>query len=205
MGFNKTEFKFFHKYCTSKLGEDIGNRVYEAAENKLAKMIDEADYRNSKAIKWHMDKNMLPTIAMYLAFKQFESTCERAYDYTSEILQTVCIKMQRKNRFVGKMPFGYNLFKLFCGSIIAGQYPKEGWNTEWIKNNNEEIHFDFTSCIYVETTKRYNCIELCPLFCANDDITLAGYSPNIIFKRSETIGRGHAKCDFHFVNGKCRK
>ncbi|WP_408629725.1 L-2-amino-thiazoline-4-carboxylic acid hydrolase [Alkaliphilus flagellatus] len=90
-------------------------------------------------------------------------------------------------------------------SCFAKQYPKEGWHTEWIKYNNEEIHFDFTSCMYVETTKRYNCLELCPLFCANDDITLAGYSPNIIFERSETIGRGQSKCDFHFINGNYRK
>ena len=205
MEFNKTEFKFFHKYCISKFAEDTGSKIYETAENILAEMINEADYKNSKAIKWHMDKNMLPTIAMYLAFKQFGITRERAYDYTLEILQIACKRTQKKNRFLGKMPFGYSLFKLFCKSIIAKQYPKEGWHTEWIKYNNEEIHFDFTSCIYVETTKRYNCLELCPLFCANDDITLAGYSPNIIFERSETIGRGQSKCDFHFINGNYRK
>ena len=184
---------------------DTGIKTYQAAENILAKMINEADYKNSKAIKWHMDKNMLPTIAMYLAFKQFKITCERAYDYTSEILQIACKKAQRKNLFLGKIPFGYSLFKLFCKSIITEQYPKEGWNTEWIKYNNEEIHIDFTSCIYMETTRIYNCIELCPLFCANDDITLAAYSPNIIFERSETIGRGQNKCDFHFINGKYRR
>lgn len=205
MEFNKTEFKFCHKYCISKFGEDVGSKIYETAENILAEMINEADYKNSKAIKWHMDKNMLPTIAMYLAFKQFGITCERAYNHTAEILQIACKRIQKKNRFLGKMPFGYSLFKLFCRTIIAKQYPKEGWHTEWIEYNNEEIHFDFTSCIYAETTKRYDCFELCPLFCANDDITLAGYSPNIIFERSKTIGRGQSKCDFHFINGNYRK
>lgn len=205
MGFHKTEFRGFYQYCIRTFGEDSGSKIYEVAENILAKMIDEADYKNSKAVKWHMDKNMLPTIAIYLAFRQFEHTREDAYRYTSEILQILCEKVQKKNRLLGKMPFGYQLFKLFCKSIIASQYPKEGWHTEWIKYSNEEIHFNFMSCIYVETTKRYNCLELCPLFCANDDITLAGYSPNILFERTETIGRGHTKCDFHFINGKNRK
>ena len=205
MEFEKTDFKFFCKYCISKLGEDTGIKIYEAAQNRLTNMIGVADYKSSKAIKWHMDKNMLPTIAMYLAFKQFESTCERAYDYTSKVLQIACKKAQKRNRFLAKLPFGYSLFKLFCKSVISSQYPKEGWHTEWIKHNNEEIHFNFMSCIYVETCKQYNCIELCPLFCANDDITLAGYSPNIMFERSETIGRGYTKCDFHFINGKYRK
>lgn len=202
MCFNKTKFKFFTRYCKDKFGEDLGEKIYETADNLLAKMINEADYKNNKAIKWHMDKNMLPTIAMYLSFKKFEITYERAYDYTAEILEIVCKKAQKKNEFLGKMPFGYNFFKLFCKEIMGKQYPVEGWDTEWKKYDNEEIHFDFTSCIYAETTKKYNCPELCPLFCKNDEITLVGYSPNIIFKRSGTIGRGQSKCDFHFINGK---
>jgi hypothetical protein len=202
MEFKKTQFKFFYKWCIRKFGEETGSKIYETAENILTKLKNEADYKNSKAIKWHMDKNMLPTIAMYFAFKEFEITCGSSYDYTSEVLQIAYKKVQKKNRFIGKMPFGYNLFKLFCKSNVSAYYPKEGWNIEWIKYNNEEIHFDFTSCIYMETTQRYKCLELCPLFCANDDITLAGYSPNIIFERIETLGRGQTKCDFHFKNGK---
>lgn len=204
MEFNKTNFKFFYEYCINKFGEDIGNKIYETASNILVRLKSEADYRNNKAIKWHMDTNMLPTIAMYLAFKGFEITSDKAYDNTSEILRIAYEKVQKKNRFLGNLPFGYSLFKMFCKLMIRDQYPKEGWDVKWIKYNNQEIHFDFTSCIYMETTRRYNCIELCPLFCANDDITLAGYSPNIIFERSETLGRGQTKCDFHFVNSKYR-
>ncbi len=204
MNFNKTQFKFFYKYCISKLGKDTGNKIYETAENILAKMINESDYKNSKAIKWHMEKNMLPTIAMYLAFKELGITREGAYDFTSELLQIACKKVQKKNRLLGKMPFGYYIFKMFCKLTITNQYPKEGWHIEWVKYSNKEVHFDFTSCIYLETTQRYNCLELCPLFCTNDDITLAGYSPNIIFERTETLGRGQSKCDFHFTNGKYR-
>ncbi len=205
MAFNKTSFKFFHQYCIDKLGEETGNKVYEVAESKLSEMINEADYKNSKAIKWHMDKNMLPTIAMYLAFKEIEETCESAYDHTAEILKIACLEIQKKNRIFGKMPFGYALFKLFCKAIIISQYPIEGWETEWIAYNKRELHIDFKSCIYVETTKKYNCFEMCPLFCANDEITFAGYSPNIIFERSGTIARGQSKCDFHFINGKYKK
>ncbi len=205
MGFRKTLFKFFYKHCIDTFGEDTGSRIYEAAEHALAEMINEADYKDSKAIEWHMRKNMLPTIAMYAAFRQFEITCESAYDHTAEVLQIACKKVQERNRFIGKMPFGYRLFQLFCRSFFEKQYPREGWDTQWIKYDNEEIHLDITSCIYLETTKKYHCPELCPLFCANDEITLAGYSPNIMFERSGTIGRGQAKCDFHFTNQKYKQ
>lgn len=69
MRFKNTQFKFFHKWCISKFGEEAGSKTYETAEIILNRIINEADYKNSKAIKWHMDTNMLPTIAMYFAFQ----------------------------------------------------------------------------------------------------------------------------------------
>jgi len=202
MGFSKTGFKYFNKYCIGKFGPEMGNQIFMAAEEKLAEMINEADYRNNKYIRWHMDTNMLPTIAMYLVLKKFDVTADKAYDVTSEVLQIACRKIQRKNQFIGRLPLGYYLFKIFCKSIIAKQYPKEGWDIQWIKYDENEIHFDMKSCIYLEITQKYNCPEICPLFCANDDITLAGYKPAIVFERTETIGRGQNICDFHFKNKK---
>lgn len=57
------------------------------------------------------------------------------------------------------------------------------------------------SSIYIDITNKFKCPELCPLFCANDDVVLAGYKPSIIFKREKTIARDQEKCDFHFYNG----
>lgn len=61
------------------------------------------------------------------------------------------------------------------------------------------------NCIYFETTQKYNCTEICPLFCANDDVVLSDYSPAIIFERCGAIARGHDICDFHFKNGRYKK
>jgi len=202
MGFSKTRFKYFNKYCITKFGPDMGKQIFTVAEEKLAEMIKEADYRNNNDIRWHMETNMLPTIAMYQVFKKFDSTADKAYDVTSEVLQIACRKDQRKNQFIGRLPFGYYLFKMFCKTIIVKQYPKEGWDIHWIKYDEHEIHFDMKSCIYFEITRKYNCPEICPLFCANDDITLTGYKPAIVFERSETIGKGQNRCDFHFKNKK---
>lgn len=61
------------------------------------------------------------------------------------------------------------------------------------------------SCIYVNITNKYNCSELCHLFCANDDVTLSGFQSSINFKRERTIASGQEKCDFHFYNNKIGK
>lgn len=84
MGFDKTFFPYFNKFCVNKFGSDIGKAVNIEAENKLSHMIKEADYRNNKYIRWHMDANMLPSIAIYLAFKKFPGTADKAYEYTDE-------------------------------------------------------------------------------------------------------------------------
>lgn len=66
MGFDNTFFPYFNKFCIDKLGADIGRLIIMESENKLSNIIREADYRNNKYTKWHMDSNMLPTMAMYI-------------------------------------------------------------------------------------------------------------------------------------------
>jgi hypothetical protein len=103
---------------------------------------------------------------------------------------------------IAKLPFAYRLFMLLCRSVVSKQYTREGWDIDWIRYDRREIHFDMTRCIYMDTAVKYNCPEVCPIFCANDDTGFAGYLPRIVFRRSCTIGRGQEKCDFHFINGK---
>lgn len=198
--FKKTLFPYFKDFCIDKFGVDFGIQIFNQAESKLLELIDEADDRNNKYIKWHLHKNMLPIISIYLVLKELNYTTEKALKHTDEIMEISRIKMKKKNQIIGKLPFGYFLFKTFSKLVVSKQYPARGWKTLWIKCDTNEVHFDMTSCIYVEITNKYNCPELCPLFCANDDVTLSGYKPSIIFQREKTIARGQEKCDFHFFN-----
>lgn len=200
--FKKTEFPFFYDECNKKFGYEKGNRISRIADKSLSQMKKEADYKDNKAIKKHMDINLLPTIAMYLAFIESGFTKDLAYKNTLEMAQIGARRVKKKNEKLGKIPFIFSLFRLFCSFVVKKSYPKEGWHIEWKRYDNNEIHFDMKRCIYMETTKKYNCPELCPVFCANDVTTFAGYAPNIIFKRKGTIGQGQEVCDFHFINGK---
>jgi hypothetical protein len=95
-----------------------------------------------------MDTNMLPAIAIYLTFKGFDSTADKAFDLTNEVLQIFRLKMQKKNRLIGRLPFGYFAFKIFCKSVMEKQYPEQGWDVEWVTYNTNEIHFNMKSCIF---------------------------------------------------------
>jgi hypothetical protein len=202
MKFKHTFFPYLNKFCIDKFGADIGTKIFTYAEIKLNELINEADYKNNKYIKWHMIKNMLPVIAIYLTFKKFECKAEKSMEYTDEIMQIYRMKMMKRNQLIGNLPFGYYGFKMFCRRIVSKQYPEKGWNIDWISNDANEVHFNMKSCIYVETTNKYSCPELCHLFCANDDVVFSGFRPAIIFERAETIARGQEKCDFHFRSSK---
>lgn len=152
MEFDKTEFPFFHDECIEQFGDEKGKKIFEIANKRLLEMKKEVNYRNSKAIKKHMDTNMLPTIAMYLAFKESGFNMEEAYNNTLEMAQIGARKVKKKNETLGKIPFGYKLFKLFCKSIMQKEYPVEGWDIEWKQYDKKEIHFDMKRCIYMETT-----------------------------------------------------
>lgn len=172
------------------------------ANKKLDEMIGEIEPGTPRIIRYHMVKYMLPTIAMYLALKENESTSDEAYNITLDIVQIAANRMKRKNRAIARLPFAYRLFMSLCKAIVSKQYPQEGWDIEWIRYDKREIHFNMTRCIYMDTSVKYKCPEVCPIFCANDDTSYAGYLPRIVFQRACTIGRGQDKCDFHFVNGK---
>lgn len=202
MGFDKTYFPHFKSFCIDKFGADLGSSICRAAESIMARMISEADYMGSEYIRWHMDTNMLPSIAIYLAFKNSKETANNAYGYADEVLQISRLQNRKRNEAVEKLPFGYHAFKLFCRSRVQKEYPKQGWDMEWLRYDNKEIHFNMKSCIYLDTTKKYNCPEMCPLFCANDDVILSGYKPAIVFERSGTLALGQGICDFHFKNKK---
>lgn len=204
MGFKETFFPYFESYCMSQF-DDIGESIFICAEKKLSQMMKDAEDRGNKYIRWHMNKNILPVISIYRAFQQFERTSKEAYQYTDEVMQILRLKNQGKARFLGCLPFGYGLFRIFSKSAISKKYPEQGWEIQWVHNDKNEVYFNMKRCIYVETTQKYGCPELCPLFCKNDDIVLGGYKPAIVFERNETIAGGSNKCDFHFKNGKYSK
>ena len=50
------------------------------------------------------------------------------------------------------------------------KFPKEGWDTHWIRCDRHEIHFDMTRCIYKDICDAEGCPELCRVFCENETV-----------------------------------
>ena len=82
---------------------------------------------------------------------------------------------------------------------MINHFPPEGWQTEWVRCDCQEIHFNLHRCLYWDVTKQFGCPELCCVICESDDISFSGLAPKINFLRSGTLGSGADCCDFHFI------
>lgn len=202
MGYNQSMFKNMQEHCKNIFGETRGKFIYEGAERLLNQLLNEMDDRESVAIRAHMTTNMLPVIAYYLTLQKDGFSKEEAYEQTLALTQSVARETAENYKKIAKIPFAYWFFKLVCKKKMKKSYPKEGWDIEWIKYNKKEISFEMKSCVYYETVCKYQCPELCTVFCANDTTIFGAMAPKIIFKRNQTIGEGKSVCDFHYYNGK---
>mgnify|MGYP002674773735 FL=1 len=55
---------------------------------------------------------------------------------------------------------------------------------------------DMIKCPYHDACVHYGCPELCPCFCDSDDITYNDLHPDLLWRRTKTLGRGNDCCDF---------
>ena len=100
---------------------------------------------------------------------------------------------------LARLPFAYTWYRLGVKKHMAKHFPPEGWETQWVRCDGKEIHFNLHTCLYQTVTQALGCPELCPLYCENDDIAFAGLAPKITFRRTGTLASGAPCCDFHFL------
>jgi hypothetical protein len=200
MHYSDTNFKDLKSICLQKYGNEKGLCIYNKAEEYFQKMKIEANYRNSEVIKWHMNKYIFPALAYYMSLLEHGFSAENTYENTLRETQKYAMISKNKNRILGKIPFFYYFFRIACKKVMNKQYPNEGWETDWVRYDYEEIHFNIKRCIYFEVTSQYGHPELCAVFCANDTTAFGGYLPKVKFERNGTIAEGNKLCDFHFKN-----
>ena len=202
MCFKETELYFLEKDCSEEFGAEKGARIFALAETIYNSLCEQADFNRSKAIETHMKTNLFATMAYYKALRESGYAEDEAIGLVKqETAKSAEVKKTEQQKFA-KMPCTYFLYRLFVKSVMKKKFPAEGWTTEWVRCDKEEIHFNFTRCLYKDVCDEQGCPELCPVFCANDDIAFTGLAPKIRFEREQTLGRNGRCCDFHFIKNK---
>ena len=197
-----THLSFLEEGCAAQFGADKGQELYAQTQQRYADLCVNADYKGNDAIKTHLTKNLFPTLAYYQTLREQGFAQEEALTYVRKETHRAAYARKEEQSKTGKMPCAYLMYRLFVKAFMKKGFPEEGWDTEWVRCDGKEIHFDLTRCIYKDTCDAMGCPELCAVFCENDDIVFSGLLPKIRFERSGTLGKGADHCDFHFINNK---
>lgn len=199
MKLKDTTLPFLEQDCVRQFGQEKGAALFAQTEAAYQELLCGADYRRSEAIQAHLQQKLFPPMAYYKTLCANGLPQEKALEYVRLETQQAAQIKQREMQKMARLPFAYRMYRMGVKQYMKKNFPSEGWETEWVRCDGKEIHFDLHRCIYWELTQQYGCPELCCVYCENDDISFAGLMPKIRFERSGTLGQGAACCDFHFI------
>lgn len=199
MKLKDTTLPFLEQDCARLFGQEKGAAIFAQTEAAYQELLRGADYRQSEAIRAHLQQKLFPPMAYYKTLRANGLAQEEALGYVRLETQQAAQMKQRAMQKMALLPFAYTMYRMGVKNHMKKNFPPEGWEKEWVRCDGKEIHFDLHRCIYWELTQQYGCPELCCVYCENDDISFAGLMPKIRFERSGTLGNGAACCDFHFI------
>jgi hypothetical protein len=155
-------------------------------------------FRNP-ALRTHLEAHILPGIALYQVLKEEVGDplkaladidiCFSAHAQASSMAQQASL--------LDLLPGGFTILRLANRTVLRTSFPDQGWQIEWVEDSPDCIAYNITACFYLNVLSAYGVPELTAHFCALDD-QLYGNLKTIAWERTETLGRGNARCNFVF-------
>jgi len=148
--------------------------------------------------------------SMYLALAEMEDK-ERAYAFVKDIFQKIGpTAHEALYNLKDLLKCEGDVYTNFCQlnrSIFESSAQKGFYDIEEIHDSSELQNIRLTRCLNVDAFSALGCPELARLGC---DIDIAGYAPeamgdkvNLDFRRTGTIAKGSAVCDFYYYRKGC--
>ena len=170
-----------------------------ALEKRLAELREENAGATPEE-KFHLESQILPSIAAYQVLQTVlprEEALATLHGYVEERawkLRKGILGLMRIPGLWRRVPglFARGTRKFF-GSAAGSA---AGFAARELEVTGAVWRIDMTKCPYHDACVRYGCPELCPCFCDSDDITYGDLHPRLLWRRTETLGRGGGRCDF---------
>ena len=195
MRISETTFPFLENDCVQTFGAEKGSAIFQQTEALYQKLLSGADYKNSDAVKEHLQRKLFPPMAYYKVLCANGISKEKALEYVKQETHKAASVKRDEMKKLANLPFAYSIYRMGVKKHMRKNFPDAGWQTEWIRCDRKEIHFNLHRCIYRDLTNQYGCPELCCVYCENDDISFSGLMPRIRFERNGT-GNGYPESDF---------
>ena len=184
----------FQKTAAQRFPEQA-ERLNWALEKRLAELWEENAGATPEE-KFHLESQILPGIAAYQVLQTVlprEEALATLHGYVEERawkLRKGILGLMRIPGLWRRVPglFAKGTRKFFGSAAGFAARELEVTGSVW--------RIDMTKCPYHDACVRYGCPELCPCFCDSDDITYGDQHPRLLWRRTETLGRGGGRCDF---------
>ncbi len=168
--------------------EEIFNKQDSLLNKMLESVKDEAGSRFKT-----LEQTILPRIALYKVLEEYAGDEERIKIMRKYMLDVVASK---KHASTARMEVVPGFFYIYRAVFLKIMRTTALQRSTQVKGKG---YYDITitKCLWHDACVRFECPELCPLFCDVDDVTYGGLR-KIGFSRTKTLGYGGDCCDFHF-------
>ena len=151
--------------------------------NKRLALLRKETENESKAMKFHLESQILPGIA--------------ALAEIHRIVELHSLKMKKAVSKAARFAGMYKRFPKIFLKITQKTFGRDaGFDYKIYDTDKNTARLDMIKCPYHIMTVRYGCPELCVCFCDSDDIAYGDIHPKLKWHRSKTLGRGNDCCDF---------
>ena len=186
------------KITADILGDTETEKIWDTARERLREILSR--YENIPPKEQTHANLIFPHIAVY------KSLLENHSGMAIEILEKGEIAAAEKTvklfKSVVKLPLGKAVFlKGFAEVCKSGFGSEAGFRHVVNRADSKCYQMDVTACPYVKYCNAEDCGELTSIFC-DIDIYAYGYLDGITFERTQTLGTGGEKCDFHLYSAK---
>lgn len=176
------------------LPAEISNALWKKTEEKLESLLTR--YENlPRGVQFHTDR-IFPAAAFYLTVKETVGQ-ERAYHILEDAAVRGCDGIGKRLRKMMKIPGMPGLFVAVWDPMTKKVFGSgNGFQNRFYPGKKGEYRMDILSCPYHRFFTELGCPELTRIFCENDE-RIYGNLPGLQFKRTGTLGKGAACCDFY--------
>jgi hypothetical protein len=188
----------FTRALGRELDKDKAHQIVSKAGERYNDLYAERKRYDNRALRQHLEGNILPGIALYQTLLDDPDTQQRSMDLVRVAFGEWAIANRRPMERLGRLPIFYGLMRAVIKVVMRLNFPAEGWETEWVETSGDEISFNMTRCFYLDVLDSYGVPELTAQYCRMDDLVYEDVSPHVKWDRKHTLGRGEECCDFRF-------
>jgi hypothetical protein len=190
--------KAFYSVLCTRFGEDDAVSILFEQRNCFAALYADRRIHRNRSLRVHLEEHILPGLALYKVLRQRGIGQYEALSITQVAMEEMTVSSRARMRWLGKLPFVFDVLRMMIRKVMQDNYPAAGWETEWVEVSSGLVAFNIHRCFYHQTLTEYGAPELTATFCALDDFIYKDVWPGVRWARTTTLGRGHALCNFRF-------